>query len=133
MTVELAKKRMRRRRTAACRRAYGRRNERRCGGETTHIPAGRAHRSAAKTYSQLGGAVGYKAETDSGPAGGYNARTAETIDVGNGATNYSRITAVQLERGLNSKDTRRRFFDYELVADDAEIPPNPTAANTLKT
>ena len=85
-----------------------------------------------ETYSQLGGAVGYKAETDNGFAGGYNARTAETIDLGNGTPNYSRITAVQLGEGLNSKRYTAQIFDYELVADDAEIPTESDGSKYLK-
>ena len=132
MTAELAKK-------ANAQTAYGGFAAGRTAGATSGVAVGNNAYSGGKgaslggeTYSQLGGAVGYKAETDNGFAGGYNARTAETIDVGNGATNYSRITAVQLGEGLNSKRYTAQIFDYELVADDAEIPTESDGSKYLK-
>ena len=132
MTAELAKK-------ANAQTAYGGFAAGRTAGTTSGVAVGNNAYSGGKgaslggeTYSQLGGAVGYKAETDNGFAGGYNARTAETIDVGNGATNYSRITAVQLGEGLNSKRYTAQIFDYEPVADDAEIPTESDGSKYLK-
>ena len=132
MTEELAKK-------ANAQTADGGFAAGRTAGATSGVAVGNNAYSGGKgaslggeTYSQLGGAVGYKAETDNGFAGGYNARTAETIDLGNGTANYSRITAVQLGEGLNSKRYTAQIFDYELVADDAEIPTESDGSKYLK-
>ena len=132
MTEELAKK-------ANAQTADGGFAAGRTAGATSGVAVGNNAYSGGKgaslggeTYSQLGGAVGYKAETDNGFAGGYNARTAETIDLGNGTANYSRITAVQLGEGLNSKRYTAQIFDYELVADDAKIPAASDGRKYLK-